>query len=138
MRYARPILLKEMKVLRLFFHVQYYFYIWLSFFNCLIYFKNLICDLVCDFSFNDIRCASSWFESNFRSSHRRCSIEKVFWKIYRNSQENIKERVSFLTNLQTSSLNHRPGVAKFWRASFFRNLRATLSVTFNDILFPRN
>ena len=35
----------------------------------------------------------------FRSSHRRCSLKKVFLEISQNSQENTYARVSFLINL---------------------------------------
>ena len=35
-----------------------------------------------------------------RSSHWKCSVEKVFLKILQNSQENTCARVSFLTDLQ--------------------------------------
>ena len=40
----------------------------------------------------------------FRSSHRRCSVKKVFLKISQNSQENTCARVSFLIKLQASGL----------------------------------
>ena len=36
-----------------------------------------------------------------RSSHRRCSIKKLFLKISQNSQENTCPRVSFLIKLQS-------------------------------------
>ena len=40
----------------------------------------------------------------FRSSLRRCSIEKMFLNILQNSQENTCARVSFLIKLETSGL----------------------------------
>ena len=40
------------------------------------------------------------FSAIFRSSHRRCSIQKVFLKISWYSQENICGEVSFLIKLQ--------------------------------------
>ena len=39
----------------------------------------------------------------FRSSHRRCSVKKVFLKLSQNSQETPCARVSFLIKLQASS-----------------------------------
>ena len=38
----------------------------------------------------------------YRSSHRRCSVKKVFLKISQNSQENTCVRVSFWLNLQVT------------------------------------
>ena len=40
----------------------------------------------------------------FRSSYRRCSVEKLFLEISQNSQENTYARVSFLIKLQDSGL----------------------------------
>ena len=40
-----------------------------------------------------------------KSSHRRCSIKKVFLKISENSQENTCVRASFLINLQAETCN---------------------------------
>ena len=40
----------------------------------------------------------------FRSSHRRCSVKKVFLEISQNSQENTCARVTFLIKLQVSGL----------------------------------
>ena len=45
---------------------------------------------------------SIWCTS--RSSHQKCSIEKVFLKISQNSQENTCVRASFLTKLQALGL----------------------------------
>ena len=42
-----------------------------------------------------------YFSTN-RSSHRRCSVKKVFLEISRNSQENTCARVSFLIKLQAA------------------------------------
>ena len=39
----------------------------------------------------------------FRSSHRRCSVKKVFLKGSQNSQENTCAKVSFLIKLQAFS-----------------------------------
>ena len=44
---------------------------------------------------------SNWLFAVYRSSHRRCSIIKVFLKITQNSQENFCARVPFLIKLQT-------------------------------------
>ena len=41
-----------------------------------------------------------------RSSHRRCSVKKVFLEILQNSQENTCVRVSFLIKLQASAYLH--------------------------------
>ena len=40
------------------------------------------------------------FVHMIRSSHQKCSMKKVFSKIFQNSQENTCARVSFLINLQ--------------------------------------
>ena len=40
-----------------------------------------------------------------RSSHRRCSIKKVLFKILQNSQENTSTRDSFLIKLQAETFN---------------------------------
>ena len=56
--------------------------------------------------------------NRYRSSHRRCSIKKVFLKISQNSQESTCSRVSFL------SLWHRcfpVNAAKFLRTPFLQN-----------------
>ena len=42
---------------------------------------------------------------NFRSSHRRCSVKKVFLEISQNSKENTLVRVAFLIKLQASVCN---------------------------------
>ena len=42
-----------------------------------------------------------YFSTN-RSSHRRCSVKKVFLEISRNSQESTCARVSFLIKLQAA------------------------------------
>ena len=44
------------------------------------------------------------FSQTCRSSHRRCSVQKVFLEISQNSQENTCVRVSFLIKLQASGL----------------------------------
>ena len=45
------------------------------------------------FNFDGVR---TWY----RSSHRRCPVEKMFLKISQNSQENTCARVSFMIKLQ--------------------------------------
>ena len=49
-----------------------------------------------------------YFEKRFfiidRSSHRRCSVKKLFLEILQNSQKNTCARVSFLIKLQPSGL----------------------------------
>ena len=51
----------------------------------------------------------------YRSSHQRCSIKKVFLKILQNSQENTCARVSFLIKLQPQTASESNGVMKhFW------------------------
>ena len=60
-----------------------------------------------------------------RSSHPRCSIKKVFFKILENSQESTYSRIIFFNNVESLSLlctySHwyfPVNIAKFWRASF--------------------
>ena len=56
-----------------------------------------------------------------RSSHGRCSVEKVFLEISQNSQENTCARASFLIKLQASDL--RWLLLYFWTPKFrFRYL----------------
>ena len=43
---------------------------------------------------------------HYRSSHRRCSVGKVFLEMLQNSQENTCARVSFLIKLQALGLEH--------------------------------
>ena len=45
------------------------------------------------------------FLMKYRSSHRKCSIKKVFLEISQNSQENTCARVSFLMKFQASGCN---------------------------------
>ena len=60
-----------------------------------------------------------------KSSHRRCSIKKLFLIIFQNSQESDCARVSFLLKLQVSACNFikkrlwNRCFAKFLRTSFF-------------------
>ena len=42
--------------------------------------------------------------NDFRSSHRRCSVKKVFSEILQNSQENTYARVSFLIKVKKKTL----------------------------------
>ena len=55
----------------------------------------------------------------FRSSHRRCSVKKVFLKISQNSQENTCDRVSFLIKLQVCHRCFPVNFVKFLRTHFF-------------------
>ena len=55
-------------------------------------FSTLKCKSVLIFSISN--------SSIYRSSHRRCSVKKVFLEISRNSQENTCTRVSFLIKLK--------------------------------------
>ena len=48
--------------------------------------------------------SSSFTEILVKSTHRRCSIKKVFLKISQNSQGNTCARISFLIKLQESGL----------------------------------
>ena len=83
-----------------------------------------------------------------RSSHWRCSVKKMFFKISQNSQENTRTRVSFLIRLQVLGLRlylkrdygglklylkkrlwHRyfpVNVAKFLRTPFLQNTSGRL------------
>ena len=47
-----------------------------------------------------------------RSSHRRCSLKKVFLEISQNSQENTCARVSFLMKLQASGQQKNCEISK--------------------------
>ena len=63
-----------------------------------------------------------------KSSHKRCSVKKVFLNISQNSQENTCLGVSFLINLQAFELQHRCFPVKFAKilTTFFTEyLRAT-------------
>ena len=39
-----------------------------------------------------------WISTSYKSSHRRCSVKKVFLEIWRNIQENTCVKVSFFNN----------------------------------------
>ena len=78
--------------------------------------------------------------SESRSSHRRCSTEKVFLKISQNSQKNTCTRVSFFNKvvglrpatLLKNRLLHKcfPAIhTQFLRAIFTEHLRETFSVS---------
>ena len=47
---------------------------------------------------------SGGIEVNYRSSHRRCSVKKVFLEILQDSQKNTCARNSFLIKLQTPGI----------------------------------
>ena len=49
---------------------------------------------------------SERYPGRIRSSHRRCSIKKVFLKISQNSQEKTCAKVSLLIKLQASACNY--------------------------------
>ena len=67
-----------------------------------------------------------------RSSHRRCSIKKLFLKISQNSQENTCARVSFLNKSQVAPATIlkkealAQNFAKFLRTPFLQNISGTL------------
>ena len=68
--------------------------------------------------------------NNMRSSHRRCSVEKVFLEISQDSQENTCARVSFLIKLQpclryATLLNKR-----LWHRCFLVNFAKFLRTPF--------
>ena len=50
--------------------------------------------------------------SNYRSSHQRCSIKKVFLEISQDSQENTCARVSFLIKLQACNFIKKETLAQ--------------------------
>ena len=45
-----------------------------------------------------------WQDCHIRSSHRRCSVKKLFSEILQNSQENTYARVSFLIKVKKKTL----------------------------------
>ena len=55
-----------------------------------------------------------------RSSHQKCSMKKVFSKIFQNSQENTCARVSFLIKLQVSACSFikKENLAKVFSCEF--------------------
>ena len=80
----------------------------------------------------------------FRSSHRRCSVKKMFLEISQNSHEKTCARASFLIKLQTQAvalLNKRlwhrlfrVNFAKFLRTPFLQNASRRLLLTFERVL----
>ena len=63
----------------------------------------------------------------FRSSHRTCSVEKLFLEISQNLQENTCARVSFLIKLQRLWRRCFPvSFAKFLRTPFLQNTSGQL------------
>ena len=76
-------------------------------FNLHFYFMSSIIERLCK-SFSFINSVQIWLGLEilrnswtiFRSSHRRCSIEKLFLKLLWHSQENTRFRVFFLLKLQ--------------------------------------
>ena len=69
----------------------------------------------------------------FRSSHRRCSVKKVFLEISQNLQENTYARVSF----SKKRLWHRcfpVNFPKFLRTPFLQNTSRRLLLTFKRVL----
>ena len=68
-------------------------------------------------------------EALVRSSHRRCSIKKVFLEISQNSQENTCPTASFLINLQakTCSFIKKETLAQMFRCKFCEISRNTFS-----------
>ena len=81
---------------------------WIQVFCCkYAKFKNVFLKNTTGGCFCVYKSGNWWhFQYNiFRSSHRRCSEERVFWEIPQNSQENACARASFLIKLQGSSCN---------------------------------
>ena len=68
-----------------------------------------------------------------RSSHRRCSIKKVFLRISQNSQEKTCARVSFLIKLQGSCLQ---GILRILKNLFIRTLRGDYILTKYNLKLP--
>ena len=62
----------------------------------------------------------------FRSSHRRCSIKKVFFKISQNSQENICAKVSFILKRRLWHRCFPVNFAKVLRTPFLQNTSGQL------------
>ena len=62
----------------------------------------------------------------FRSSHRRCSIKKVFFKISQNSQENICAKVSFILKKRLWHRCFPVNFAKVLRTPFLQNTSGQL------------
>ena len=89
---------------------------------------------------------NSW--TIFRSSHRRCSIEKLFLKLLWYSQENTRFRVSFLLKLQVFwplSVLKRGfntyflvNIGKFTRTLILKNSKQPTDVFCRKRCFPMN
>ena len=62
-----------------------------------------------------------------RSSHQRCFIKKVFWKIFQNSQGNTFARVPFLIKFQAlaCSINKNEILAKVCSCEFCKIFKTT-------------
>ena len=78
-------------------------------------------------------CGES-FATPIRSSHQKCSVEKVFLEISQNSQENSCVRVLFMPTLFKKRLWHRcfpVNFAKYLRTPFLQNTsrRQRLSIS---------
>ena len=78
--------------------------------------------------------AARWEGWLYKSSHRRCSIKKVFLKISQNSQENTCSRVFFLIKLRASNFIKKETLAQVLSCEFceiFKNIffREHLRVT---------
>ena len=123
---------------RIFLFLKVYFLIWQSYYK-LSYefykkqfgkmwpksFKTLVKDKT------PVKLQARHFISKTKSSHRRCSLKKVFLKYSQKSQENTCVGVSFFIKLQTRSLQiyykrlqHRcfpANFAKFLRTPFSEN-----------------
>ena len=79
-----------------------------------------------------IQC-SEYFSTKFKSSHRRCSLKKVFLEISQNSQENTCATVHFFNKvaglLLKKRLWHRRfpvSFVKFLRTPFLQNTSGRL------------
>ena len=65
----------------------------------------------------------------YRSSHRQCSVKKVFLEISQNSQENTCARASFLIKLQAEVCNFtkKETLAQVFSCEFYEISKSTFS-----------
>ena len=70
----------------------------------------------------DLLCSVS-FHTEYRSSHRRCSIKIGVPKISQNSQENNCARVSFLTKLEACNFVKKETMVQVFSCEFCEILR---------------
>ena len=70
--------------------------------------------------------------SKFRSSHRRCSVEKMFLKTSQNSQKNPCARVSFLVKLLAQVFSCE--FCKIFKNTFFHRTPPVAASANNELL----